>query len=95
MIRPVLFVIIGNNRLESRFFLVGLLLVIETLLGQIFLNLLHILVAFGRRREDASNIQRFVVGIFRHSFLLNPLEQIIVFDGIVDSFGSHNCIESA
>ena len=95
MIRPVLLVIIINNHLESRFFLAGLLLVIETLLRQILLNLLHILVALGRRGEDASNIQRFVIGIFRHSFLLNLLEQIVVFDGIIDSFGCHNSIESA
>ncbi len=61
---------------------------------KILLNLLYILISFGRRREDASDIQRFVFSIFGMSLLLNRLEQIIIFDSVVYAAGSHDGIEA-
>ena len=36
----------------------GVVLVVLLLLGQVLLNLLDVLVAFGRRREDAGDVER-------------------------------------
>ena len=94
MIRPVLLIVIVDNPTQRGFLFAGIFLVIETLLGQILLYLLHILVAFGRRREDTCDIQRFIFGIFCFSLLLNLLEQVIVFDSIVYAAGGHDGIES-
>jgi hypothetical protein len=51
-------VVIGDDGLERGLFLVGLDLVVLLLLRQVFLNLLYVLVAFGRWREYAGDIER-------------------------------------
>ena len=56
-------VVVGDDGLERVLFLLRLLFVVRLFLRQVFLNLLHILVALGGRREDAGDIQRLKVGI--------------------------------
>jgi uncharacterized phage infection (PIP) family protein YhgE len=74
MIRAVLPIVIIDDPTQSGFLFVGIFLIVETLLGQILLNLLHVLVAFGRRREDTGYIQRLVLDIFCLPLLLNRPE---------------------
>ena len=51
-------VVVGDDGLERVFLLLGLVLVVFLFLRQVFLNLLHIRVALGGRREDAGDVQR-------------------------------------
>ena len=57
-------VVVGNNGFERRFLFVRLFLVVCLFLRQVFLNLLHILIAFGGRRKHAGDVQRLEVVIF-------------------------------
>lgn len=50
-------VVIGHDARERCLLAIGVLLVIFFLLRQVFLNLLYILVALGRWREYAGNVQ--------------------------------------
>ena len=52
-------VVVGDDGLERLLFLLGVLLVVGFFLRQVFLNLLHVLVALGGRREDAGDVQRY------------------------------------
>ena len=63
MVGLILPVIVVNNRLQRLFLFFRLFTVIILLLRQIFLYLLNIFIPFGRRREYASDVKRFVIFI--------------------------------
>jgi hypothetical protein len=85
VVAAVLGVVVGDDGLEGGFLLVGLLFVVGLFLRQVFLNLLHVLVAFGGRGEDAGDVERLEVGVGGLLFGLHGLEQGVVFDGVVDA----------
>src|SRR5690606_2872932 len=70
-------IVIRNDFLQGFFLLFRILLVVFLFLWQIFLNLLHVFIAFGRRRKHASDIQGNKIRIFCLFLLLNFLEQTI------------------
>ncbi len=86
-------VVVGEDGLEGFFFLLRLDGVVLLFLRQIFLNLLHILVALGGRGEDASDIQRLEVKVGGLFLGLKGLEKGVVFDGVIDGGGGKQCIE--
>ncbi|MCY1351959.1 hypothetical protein D9M69_382390 [compost metagenome] len=51
-------VVVGDDAGERCLLALGVLLVVFFFLRQVFLNLLHVLVAFGWRGEHAGDIQR-------------------------------------
>ena len=51
-------VVVGDDGLERLLLALGVLLVVVLFLRQVFLNLLHVLVALGGRREHAGDVQR-------------------------------------
>ena len=57
--------------------------------------LLHVLVAFGGRRENAGDVQRLEAGFLDLLFGLHGLEQGVIFDGVVDRGRGQNGIEFA
>ena len=88
-------IIIGNDRLKGSLFLFGGFGVIQLFLGQVFLNLLHILVAFSGRRKHAGNAQRLIVAVCRHAFCLNLFEKLVILYGVSDAGRSKQRIEFA
>jgi site-specific DNA recombinase len=77
-------VVVGEYGLEGFLLLLWLDSIVLFFLRQIFLNLLHIGIALGGRREDASDIQRLEIGVGLLFFCLQLGEQAVVFDGIID-----------
>ena len=88
-------IVIRNDFLQGFFLLFRILLVVFLFLWQIFLNLLHVFIAFGRRRKHASDIQGNKIRIFCLFLLLNFLEQTIKLNGVIDRSSSHQRIELA
>src|SRR5699024_8969962 len=88
-------IVIRNNFHQCLFLLFRILLVVFLFLWQIFLNLLHIFIAFGRRRKHASDIQGNKIRIFCLFLLLNFLEQTIKLNGVIDRSSSQQRIELA
>jgi len=86
-------VVVGDDGLEGRLLFIRRLFVIGFFLRQVFLNLLHILVAFGGRREHAGHVQRLEVRVSGLFFRLDGLEQSMVFDGVIDRGRSQNRIK--
>lgn len=78
-------VVIGHDARERCLLAIGVLLVIFFLLRQVFLNLLYILVALGRWREYAGNVQWAELRVLLGLLFLNLREQFEVLDGIVDA----------
>ena len=60
---PKRVVVVGDDGLERGLLLLGVVLVVLLFLRQVFLNLLHVRVALGGRREDAGDVQRHEVGV--------------------------------
>ena len=56
-------VVVGDDGLERGLLALGVVLVVLLFLRQVFLDLLHVRVALGGRREDAGDVQRDEVGI--------------------------------
>ncbi|SFE02430.1 hypothetical protein SAMN05428977_100512 [Nitrosomonas sp. Nm166] len=95
VVGAVLRVVIGNDGLERRFLFVRCLFIVGLFLRQVFLNLLHVLVALGRRREHAGDVERLEVRIGGQFFRLHGFEQGVVFDRVVDRGRGQNRIELA
>src|SRR5690606_4768172 len=95
VVGSVLGVVVGDDGLEGIFLFVGLLFVVGLFLRQIFLNLLHVLVAFGGRGEDAGDVERLEVGVGGLLFRLHYFEQSVIFDGVVDAGHGQHGIELA
>ncbi len=95
VVGAVLFVIIGNDGLQGLFLLIGVFLVIRLFLGQIFLELRHIFVAFGRRRKETGDIQRLKAVIFIQPGLLRFLKKAVIRYGVVDGGSGQNRVELA
>ena len=81
--------------LRASFFFLGLDFVVRLLLGQVFLDLLHVGISLRRWGEDAGDVQRRVVGLGLCPGLLDLGEQLEVFDGVVDGRGGEDGIETA
>ena len=88
-------VVVGKDALEGFLLLFRLNGVVGLFLRQVFLNLLHVLVALGRRREHAGNVERLELEIGRLLFRLQLREQAAVFDGVVDGRGGEDGIEAS
>ena len=56
-------VVVGDDGLERVLLALGVVLVVFLFLRQVFLDLLDVLVALGRRREDGGDVQRDEVGV--------------------------------
>ena len=88
-------VVVGEDGLEGGFLLLRFLFVVGFFLRQVFLNLLHIWIAFGWRREDAGDIERLVIEISLRLVFLHLGEKLEIFDGVVDGGGGEQGIEPA
>ena len=66
MVGFILPVIVVNNSFQRLFLFFRLFTVVILLLWQVFLYLLNIFIPFGRRREYASDVKRFVILILLH-----------------------------
>src|SRR6218665_2243363 len=75
-------VVICNDDLERGFFLIRGFIVVSFFLRQVFLNLLHVFVAFGRRRKHAGDIQWLKIGVCGLLLGLNVFEQGMIFHGV-------------
>ena len=80
---------------ERRLLVLGVLLVVGLFLRQVFLNLLHVLVAFGGRREHAGDVERLEVRVCSLLSFLDRLEHVEVFDGVVDRSRGQDGVELA
>ena len=88
-------VVVGDDGLEGVLLLLGVVLVVFLFLRQVFLNLLHVGVALGRRREDGGDIQRDESRGRRLASRPASLEQRVVLDGVVDGGGGEQGVERA
>ena len=88
-------VVVGDDRLERGFLALGVLPVVLLLLGEVLLELLDVLVALCGRREDGCELQRDELGVGGLTLGLEPLEDIVVFDGVVDRGGSEQRVEAS
>src|SRR5690625_3351126 len=88
-------VVVGNDFFQGGLFLLRVLPVVGPFLGQVFLQLPDILVAVGRGRENAGNVERRVIRVFGLALGLIRLEQPVVSDGVVDGGGGQQGIEAA
>src|SRR6218665_3850297 len=88
-------VVICNDDLERGFFLIRGFIVVSFFLRQVFLNLLHVFVAFGRRRKHAGDIQWLKIGVCGLLLGLNVFEQGMIFNGVVDRSRGQHGIELA
>jgi hypothetical protein len=95
VVAAVLGVVVGDDGLEGVLLLVGLLFVIHLFLRQVFLNLLHVLVALGGRGEDADDVERLEVRVGRLLFGLHGFEKGVIFDGVVDAGDGQYGVELA
>ena len=95
VVAAVLGVVVGDDGLEGFLLLVGFLFVVDLFLRQVFLNLLHVLVALGGWGKDAGDVERLEVGGGGLPFGLYGLEQGVVFDGVVDAGGGQYGVELA
>ena len=74
VVGAVLLVVVGDDGLERGLLALGVVLVVLLLLGQVFLDLLDVLVALRGRREDGGDLERDEVGIGGLAFGLELLE---------------------
>ena len=88
-------VVVGDDAGERRLLALGVLLVVGLFLRQVFLNLLHVLVALGRRGEDAGDVEWREVWVQPPHFVLYGLKQGVVLDGVVDAGGGQQGVELA
>jgi len=88
-------VVVGDDVFESGFFAFGILLVVRLFLRQVFLDLKDVLVAVGRRGKDATDIQRLKTQRRVSAVRLNRLEQVEIFNGVVDGSGGQQGVELA
>jgi len=88
-------VVVGDDAGERGLLAFWVLLVVGLFLRQVFLNLLHVLIAFGGRGEDAGDVERCKIGVLRPDFALHGLEQVVVFDGVVNAGGGQDGVEFA
>ena len=86
-------IIVGDDLDEGLLLAVGFNLVVGLFLGQVLLQLRDIGQAVGGRREDAGDVQRDEVFVFGGFLGLNLLEQVVVFDGVVDGCRGHEGVE--
>ena len=83
-------VVVGDDGLEGLLLLLGVVLVVLLLLRQVFLNLLHVRVALGRRGEDGGDVERDELGVGGLLLGLQRLEELVVLDGVVDGRGGED-----
>jgi len=88
-------VVVGDDGLECLLLFVRFLFVVDLLLRKVFLYLLHILVVFGGRRENAGDVQRLDVAVFSLFFWLRGLEQCVIFNRVIDRGRGQQGIELA
>ena len=84
---PILVVVVSDNGLESGFFPFRVVPIVFLLLGEILLNLLNVLVALCRRREDGGNLQGHELTVGGFPLSLQLLENLVILNGIVDRCG--------
>ena len=88
-------IIVGNNSFESSLFFFGSFGIIVLFLWQVFLNLLHILVAFRRWGKHTGDVQRLIVAVRRRALCLNLFEKLIILYRVNDARCGKQRIELA
>ena len=88
-------VVVGEDGLQRLLLLVRLDSVVFLLLRQVFLDLLDVWIALGRRGEDAGDVQRPEVGIGGQLLGLHGLEQVVILDGVIDRGSGEQGVEAA
>ena len=95
VIGAVAAVVIGEYGLESCFLALGIFLVVDLLLRQVLLDLLHISIPLGRGGEHTGDVQRLEVGISHKLLRLHGLEQQEVFDRVIDRRRGKDGVEAS
>ena len=80
---------------ERDLLVLGVVLVVLLLLGKVLLDLLDVLVAFRRWREDGSDLEREELWVGGLPFGLEVLEDFVILDGLVDRGGSEQRVEAS
>ena len=73
----------------------GVVLVVLLLLGEVLLDLLDVLVALRRRREDGGDLEGDKLGIVGLVLGLKLLEDRVVLDRVVDRGGGQQRVEAS
>ena len=73
----------------------GSCLVVLLLLGEVLLDLLDVLVALRRRREDGGDLEGDELGVGGLALGLKLLEDLVVLDGVVDRGGGQQRVEAS
>ena len=79
--------------MESFLLFVRFLLIVVLFLREVFLELLHILIALGGRRENAGDLEGVECRIGSLFLLLNFSEELVEGDGVIDGSGGEHGIE--
>ena len=95
VVGAVLGVVVGNDAFKGSFLFVRSHRVVGLFLRQVFLNLLHILVAVRWRRKHTDDIQRLIVRACLLQFGLLVFESGVIVNRIIDGCGRQNRIELA
>ena len=88
-------VVVGNDGFERGSSFSRGPAVVLLFLRQVFLNLFTSLIALGGRGEDAGDLERDEIGIGGRLLGLDGLEELVIFDGLVDGSGGEQGIEAA
>ena len=88
-------VVVVDDGFECGLLTFWVLLVVLLFLRQVFLNLLHVLVALSRWREHAGEVQWPEVFVDGQPLDLRQLEAFDIVDGIVDAGGGQHSVELA
>ena len=95
VVRAVLLVVVGDDGLERGLLALRVVLVVLLLLGEVFLDLLDVLVALRRRREDGGDLEGDELGVFGLALGLKLLEDLVVLDRVVDRGGGQQRVEAS
>ena len=95
VVGAVLGVVVGNDAFKGSFLFVRSHRVVRFFLRQVFLNLLHILVAVRWRRKHTDDIQRLIVRVCLLQFGLLIFESGVIVNRIINGRSRQNRIELA
>ena len=93
VVGAVLLVVVGDDGLERGLLGLGVVLVVLLLLGEVFLDLLDVLVALRWRREDGGDLEGDELGVVGLALGLKLLEDLVVLDRVVDRSGGQQRVE--
>ena len=86
-------VVVRDDGREGGLLLLGLHGVVRLLRGEVLLDLADVGVPVGRGREDAGHVEGLEAGLRREALSLDGLEELVVFDGVVDGLAGEEGVE--